>query len=250
MTDKLTPIRGYFKVDKIVDGEVVDTYEDNNTIMARIPQAFAGIASGYHTLNLEEYSIGCISFGTGGTRFDTLQNEVPKEVRNDRTMLFSEFDFWNTPTQIEQSQPTIPDKYKNVYQTSFGVVPKGDIGGNTAFMEAFNVSDEGSTFPHTDWVPDNYRGSPLGVADDRNGVVGAVSLQSNVIFYSVTMGQFAGNSDTDKAVAYTEAGLYLKLGKDVDAVGNPLGTLFSMKTFPPQWKNSTCSLKIEWKLFF
>jgi len=248
MTDKMIPIRGYFKVERIIDGKVVDTYEDKNTVMARIPQLFAGMASGYYTENLDKYMIGCIAVGTGGTRLDTLDNEVPKLVRDNRTMLFSEFDFWNTPTQISEGQPPVSDKNKLVYQTSFNVPTRGDNGENTATPAPIEVQNEGATYPHTDWTPDNYRGTPAVLPED--GVIGTMSLQQNVIQYNIVMGQYAGNNDNDSARGYTEAGLYLKLNEDIYSTGNPLGTLFSMKTFPPQWKTSECSLRIEWKLFF
>ncbi len=256
MLDKLRPIRGYFKIEKIVEGEVVDTYEDKNTVMARIPQLFAGTVSGNFTQNLSEHVIGCFSLGTGGTRYDTLGNEVPKLVRDDRIMLFSEHDFWNTPTQIEEGQPEVIDKFKRVYQTSFNIINNGDLGHNTSFLTPIEVSNQGTTFPHTNWVPDNYRDYST-PAQDADGLIGRMSLQQNVIQYEYTLGQFAGNADDDIAIPYTEAGMYLKLnadtkldGNDDPILGNPLGTLFSMKAFPPQYKNSTCSLRINWKLFF
>lgn len=256
MNDKMTPIRGYFKIERIEDGKVVDTYEDKNTVMVRIPQLFAGTVSGNFTKKLEENVIGCLSLGTGGTRIDTLGNVVPKEVRSDRTMLFSEHDFWNTPTQIAEGQPHVADKYKWVYQTSFDVIAHGDLGHNTSFMSDIEVKNQGTTFPHTNWVPDNYRNTTP-PASDPEGLIGRMSLQQNVIQYEYTLGQFAGNADDDVAIPYTEAGMYLKLDADTKLddfgdpiIGNPLGTLFSMKSFPEQWKNSTCSLRIEWKLFF
>lgn len=261
MIDKMRPIRGHFKVDKIVDGEVVDTYEDKNTVMARIPELYAGMVSGNYTQDLDLYSIGAIAIGTGGTRIDELGNEVPKIVRDTRSMLFSEHDFWNTPTQIAQDQPAVLDKNKLVYQTTFGVVPRGDTGQNTAFATPIEIKNEGTTYPHgpcvekptnPEWTPCDYRGPARAAASGEaaDGVTGEISLQANVIYYSVTIGQFTANNDDDSAIGYSEAGLYLKLGRDTEAEGNPLGTLFSMKTFPQQWKNSTCSLKIEWRLYF
>lgn len=258
MIDKMKPIKGYFKVDKIVDGEIVDTYEDKNTVMARIPQLYAGQASGKFKRDIDQYVIGCFALGTGGTRTDTLGNEVIKTVRDDRNMLFSEFDFWNTPTQITEGQPAVPDDKKLVHQVTFEVAPDGDNGLNPSFLQPWSRVNYGDNSVHTDWIPDPavYRNTVPPV-DDDHAIVGEVSLQQNVIEYNITVGQFAANADNDNAIPYTEAGLYLKLGADsaLDEnneviVGKPLGTLFSMKTFPAQWKNSTCSLKIQWKLFF
>lgn len=262
MQDKMIPIRGYFKVDKVVDGEVVDTYEDKNTVMARIPQLFAGMASGNYTLNLQEYRIGCIALGTGGIRQDTLGNDVLKEVRDDRTMLFAEHDFWNTPIQEQEEQPVVFDKYKHVYQSSFDVIARGDLGLNTTYSTPIEVQNRGPIYPAgggpaLNWIPDPLVYRDDSILADEDQLSGAISLQQNMIEYTFTLGQFAGNAEDDTARGYSEAGLYLVYGADTKLdeagdpiIGNPLGTLFSMKTFPSQWKNSTCALKITWKLFF
>jgi len=251
MQDKMIPIKGYFKIEKIKDQKVIDTYEDKNTIMARIPELFAGMSSGYFQANLDKYTIGCIALGTGGSTIDTLGNEVPKAVRDNRQMLFSEYDFWNTPNQISQGQTPILDKNKYVYQLSFYNEPRGDLNQNISTSADLLLSNEGSTYPHTDWVPDTYRSTPYSyVTDNQHGLTGNMNLRQNAITYTFTLGQFTGNNSDNTAKAYTEAGLYFNLGKDADIIGKPLGTLFSMKTFPSQFKTSDCALRITWRLFF
>lgn len=241
MNDKFTPIEGYFKVDLIKDGKVIDSYEDKNTIMARIPELVAGRSCGFYTARPEECIIGTIALGTAGERTDAFGNKVPKIVRNTREMLFSELAFWNTDVEDHIEF----DRNKYVYQTTFIVPPKGDLGQNVSAATPLEIQNEGATYPHVDGVPTDYRLSPQPV---DNGLTGTISLRQNVVEYNFTLGQYAGNADDDSVINYNEAGLYL--GAQAQEDGNPLGLLFSMKAFPSQPKNSTCSLKITWKLFF
>ena len=43
MTERMQPIKGYFKVERFDEnGKLLETYEDFNKIMARVPELYAG----------------------------------------------------------------------------------------------------------------------------------------------------------------------------------------------------------------
>ena len=80
MNDKMKPIKGYFKVEKINQyGEIIYEYEDKNTVMIRIPELLAGQVSGLYKKEVPNYTINTIALGTNGIFVDN-ENEMPKTV--------------------------------------------------------------------------------------------------------------------------------------------------------------------------
>ncbi len=262
MQDKMTEIRGYFKVDSLdKNGKIISTYEDNNTVMARIPELFAGQASGLYVNDITNYVICTIALGTGGVKNDDLGNKIPKSVRDNRSMMFAEEAFWNiSDVASDTGDPAVLVEESTVYQQTFAVNPTGDLGSNTAIFANCGLISNGSTLPFdtVTGLPTSYVNRPYGAppADNENIKV-EIMNRGREIKYIFTVGQFAANSSTDTAIPYSEAAMYMKVNSDAVLFSppavvteNPLGQLFSMKTFEPQYKNSTCSLRIEWSLFF
>ncbi len=247
LVDKMIPIRGEFQIESIdKNGNVVEKYSDKNTIMARVPQLFAGQTSGLWKKDIAEYLIVTIALGTYGTEVTQLEDYAPKYVRNTRTNLFSENAFWNSSNPLA---PVILDNQKYVYQYTFNVVPFGDQGNNTASGAPTNYVNQGMNFPHTNWIPDGFRewATP---SDDMDKTAGTVAVKGNLVTYNLMIGQNTANDPVNigEPVNYNEAGLYMQLNSTPE--GNPLGTLFSMKTFPNIRKDDTCSIKIRWRLYF
>jgi hypothetical protein len=178
--------------------------------------------------------------------------------------MFSERDFWFTKEDQQQGLPPKPENKKYVYQSTFEVPSRGDQGYNPSNSVAFDVQNEGSTYPvwdatdpllpSADFVgyPKEYRKQPK--QDKDYSLTGTVRVMGNMVEYNFTLGQFVGNNVSSGITTFTEAAMYFRYLKNENPNdpqnGNPLGQLFSMKTFPPQYKDSSCSLKITWKLYF
>ncbi len=247
LVDKMIPIKGEFQIESIdKDGNIIDSYKDQNTIMTRVPQLFAGQTSGLWKKDIAEYLIVTIAIGTNGTEVTQLGDYTPKYVRNTRTNLFSENAFWNSTNPLA---PTLQDNQKYTYQFTFSVVPWGDQGKSTASGAAVDYVNQGMNYPHTAWIPDKFRESAT-PPDDIDKTVGTIAVKGNLVTYNLMIGQNVANDPiiTGEPVNYNEAALYMQL--DSTPNGNPLGTLFSMKTFPNIRKDDTCSIKIRWRLFF
>lgn len=271
MTEQMKEIKGYFKIEKFdAEGNLLTTYEDYNKIMTRIPELYAGLCSGFFKRDADTYAIHAVALGTGGTTYDSLGKEIPKEISPAREQIFSEESFWNDLGDQTNGRPVI-DEHKIVYQRTWENVPYGDQGSNVSGGTTNSGGTEGCTYPldilynlntpatcnGTEYslIPNAYRTSYSG--DDLLNAFSVQSyLEGSVITYQIELGQFAGNNVDGSNRLYTEAGLYMEYLANIDpkttsvCTGDPLGQLFSMKTFPPQFKNNTCALKITWKLYF
>ncbi len=265
MIDKMKPIQGYFSAERVrPDGTVIDRFEKKNMVMARVPEIIAGQMSGLYQKHVEDHLISAIALGTGGLQANALGKFDPKPVRNDRVSLYAERDFWWTEVDLQAGLPPVSELDKFVYQSTFEVTPFGDIGGNTASANELSIQNYGPTQPvwtATDanlpssshiGYPVNYR-KTMPPTESSGQLTGTVSQRQNLVEYNFTLGQFAGNKP-NQLVGYSEAALYMRLDNNTTPGdpqnGNPLGTMFSMVTFPPQWKDNTCAIRITWKIYF
>lgn len=261
LADKMQEVKGYFKIEELSpEGEVQSTYEDFNTVMVKIPTLMASMIAGTKQAFLPFFHISAFAVGTDGTFKDDFGNDVPKTVSKERTQLFAEENFWRSQVtdSIEYAKN---EELKRVYQRTFEATPIEDTGGNPATMRQLYGGNQGSTLPHDgDFHPVAYRSSIdwNGSADPYDGTYVKVEqskLNTEIIFV-IEIGQGVANKPNNALVKYNEAALYLKLGANTQnpAVdpnsGNPLGELFSMKTFPLQRKSSDCGIRITWKLYF
>ncbi len=258
MTDRLHPIKGYFKIEQIdINGNVLSTQENKNTVMARIPELLAGQVSGIYTKNIGDYVIGCIAVGTDGSYKDSNGHDIPKNVDDRRTQMFSEHNFWDSEDRADRiasgsKEGIIGDDKKRVYQMSFGVDPRGDREQNPTSLTLLQGKTQGCTLPYgtlTDpdpYLPIKYTETFPG--DTHSQFRGMNSNIGREIKYNFTLDVDAGNNPNNTPVPYNEAAMYLVLDSADD--GHPLGQLFSMKTFKPVYKDNTCVLRIEWNLFF
>lgn len=258
LNDQMSEITGYFKVEQIdKSGEVLSTYEDFNTIMVRVPSLIASGISGVKKEFLDEFHISAFAIGTDGVTTNALGDEIPKTVSKERTQLFSEENFWRSqnPDSIEFSKD---EEIKRVYQRTFESLPIEDVGGNPATMRELAGGNQGSTLPHDgNYHPIGYREPIIWTTPyDGSYVKVEMSKLNTQIIYVIEIGQNVANKPNNALTYYNEAALYLKLGANNQNAtedpntGNPLGTLFSMKTFPSQKKSSDCAIRITWKLNF
>ncbi|RLD45396.1 MAG: hypothetical protein DRI86_05640 [Bacteroidetes bacterium] len=271
--ERLQPVQGIFTVQVFNEHDVlIQEYKNKNTIMTRVPFNFLSLSYGggragisrdgvqaeWPVMNLEDFNIDCIALGTDGVD----QAFAPKEVLPNRDRLFSEDNLWDayeagTITQLEE------DKDKYIYQMHFKT--SHDTGPVLANGIKIN---EGPSLP---WCSDDNVMKYYNMAYDptnQNGTntdATSMSIKSSNtnlrIDYEFVLGQYAGNGIWDTAVEYSEAALYMKynpnhLGRGVACdhpdylFGDPLGALFSMKTFPVVKKTEACWMKIHWTIIF
>lgn len=260
LVDNMQEIKGYFKIEQIdKSGDVKSTYEDFNTIMVRIPTLMASTIAGTKKAFLPYFHISAFAIGTDGTFKDAFGNDVPKTISKERTQLFSEENFWKSqnPDSVEAGKD---EELKRVFQRTFESTPIEDTGGNPTTLRELVGGNQGSTLPHDgDYHPIDYR-TPIDWvhADPYDGSYVKVEMSklNTEIIYVIEIGQHVANKPNNAIVEYNEAALYLKLGANEQSkvadpnTGNPLGELFSMKTFPIQRKSSDCAIRITWKLYF
>jgi len=151
--------------------------------------------------------------------------------------MFSENNFW--------SWNYYPPEKAYVYQVTFNKPSTKDL------TYAYKLN-EGATFPHDAGVPKQYRGPAY---NDEKELEASVSIkrsfQNGIITNEIYIGKLAANGHPmwDTPPKFSEAAFYMTIGTD-EVTGNPLGTLFSMKTFPEMPKSEQCVIKIQWDLDF
>lgn len=263
LIDNMIPTRGEFTIETYdINDNLIDTYQDNNKIMARVPFNYSCLTygagcSGFSgewpdNPTLSDFKISTIAMGSDGVDEDG----VPREIECNRGMLFSEQNLWQAQyndTITEQAE----DLNKFVYQSTFNTQP--NLTTDEDFMTEAVKVNEGPSFP---WDFDNnLPGYYKMVADGSNGLQfpdTSMEIKSNhkelTLRYEFTLGQFAGNGVWQLAPAFSEAALYMQyIPKHLDGSGidgKPLGAMFSMKTFPKHFKTEACYFRIKWNLIF
>ena len=273
LKNKLQPVKGHFVIESYdKDNNLIQKYEDHNTIMTRVPfnflsMTYGGGRRGIATpdgleaewpddITLDDFVIHAFAIGTDGT-----ENDLPKEVTTDRDMMWSEEKLWEAWRNNSITQGT-QDMDKYIYQIHFS--PSHFTGPQLVYA---NKENEGPSFP---WdlgtnkpifydMPGN---DPSNGTQDENTSMMIKSSNDNLrIDYEVVLGQYAGNGIWELAPRYNEAALYMKYipkhlndgipESDPRWVPNkPIGALFSMKSFPDVPKTEACWFKIHWTIIF
>ena len=262
VTENMIPTRGEFTIETYdVNDNLIDTYNDNNRILARVPFNFSCMSYGTgcngfgdewpDDINLDDFKIGTLAIGTDGIDV----NGDIKVIECNRNMLYSEQNLW-----IAQSTSTITsqidDMNKYVYQTTFDTQANGTTDPEK--MIGAVKTSEGPSFP---WdIPNNLPAYYRSIPDGANGLLledTSMTVSSNhqelILKYEFTLGQFAGNGIWEYAPAFSEAALYMRYepkDQTSNIDGKPLGSMFSMKTFPKQYKTEACYFRIKWNIIF
>ncbi len=185
-------------------------------------------------LSIEDMELVCFAIGTDGIDSDG----APKEYDSTRVRLFSEDNFWNDGAQYNDS-----DMKRYVYQVTF------EQTDNENVAEDLNTTNEGATFPvDASGNPMRYRENIIGV--DATKLTVNSTFSNNIIEFNFHLGQFAGNGCERWSLApkFSEAALYMR--RSATSLGDHLGTIFSMRTFPELPKTDACSIKIKWVIDF
>jgi hypothetical protein len=240
INDKTKYVEGYFKIQAFdTEGKEIYHFEKKNKVMDSVANFFSRIVAkkeDFYSPPLVAQDLEMITFALGTDGVDSAGN--PKEFLSSRNRLHAEDNFWNDGVSYNDG-----DMKKYVYQVTFEQPPQEDQEVDLV------TQNEGATFPvDQNLLPLRYRDVIIGV--DSTKLTGTVEYHNNVIKFKFTLGQFAGNGcpTWNLAPTFSEAALYMRRGNTT--LGDHLGSLFSMRTFPALPKTDACSIKIEWVIDF
>jgi hypothetical protein len=229
-------VQGHFKIQVVNPdtGEVLDSYEDYNKVVVWVYRYFGEAVYGFEPPDIDKFRIHSFAIGTNGVdEYGRL-----KEISDNQKQMYSEMKFW------EGDVPSEEQRQAYVYQISFE--KPSDNDEHYAFK-----TDEGATYPAYSNRPKDYRGHPY---NDIHEIEGCISMkrsfQNGVLKQHIYVGKLAANGHPmwEKFPEFNEAALFMPEGTAES--GNPLGTLFSMKTFPSMMKSPECVIIIDWDLDF
>ena len=229
MKDQMNkPLEGYFALDMFdKNGKKIYHYEDSNQIMNQVGVVFSNYVLGNNpALVVDSAQLGAIVVGSNGVTSDG----TPKIIDPKREKLFSEYNYWDSGKKTPQ------DSY--LYQSTF------DIKTIDAATNVVTLLKEGSNYDSKGIeTAAAYMGTPTTANKELGSNLFARVTPGKVVFiYEIKKLSGIGSHK------FSEAALYMKLGAKPD--GNPLGTIFSMKTFPEVEKTNACLLQLTWTIDF
>lgn len=256
-----TGFEGYFKVECIKDGKVIDIFEDHNTIMRSARRSMAEIFLNRKNLDKNIQFANRFVIGTEGS---TISEYTPKSEQ-------SEFNKDKLQQCLYSEQPVVTVtkggnadlhkwdivRYNNKYYRYTGEDKTLSITDTVIGTEDFtqvskpyyydiNFSLEADTSNNTNLAigtsKDNRCGCTVSMPEDVSPDI----LNQTICQFVFTIPKNQANKQhsasevgfNSEISLFTEAGLYVN------------GRLFSMKTFPAKVKDDTTELKVTWKIIF
>lgn len=265
MNDNIkTGFEGYFKVECIKDGKVVDIFEDHNTIMMSARRSMAEIFLNRKNLDKNIQFANRFVIGTEGS---TISEYTPKSEQSGfnkdklHQCLYSEQPIVVVSTSNTSNTNDLHKwdivRYNNKYYRYTGEDKTLSITDTVIGTEDFiqvskpyyydvNFSLEGNTYNGTNLAigtsKDNRCGCTVSMPEDVSNDI----LKQTICQFVFTIPKNQANKQhsasevgfNSEISLFTEAGLYVN------------GRLFSMKTFPSKVKDDTTELKITWRIIF
>ena len=256
-----TGFEGYFKVECIKDGKVIDIFEDHNTIMRSARRSMAEIFLNRKNLDKNIQFANRFVIGTEGS---TISEYTPKSEQTG----FNK-DKLHQCLYSEQPVVTVTEggdadlhkwdivRYNNKYYRYTGEDKTLSITDTVIGTEDFtqvskpyyydvNFSLEGNTYNGTNLAigtsKDNRCSCTVSMPEDVSPDI----LNQTICQFVFTIPKNQANKQhsasevgfNSEISLFTEAGLYVN------------DRLFSMKTFPAKVKDDTTELKVTWKIIF
>jgi len=262
MKDQIrTGFEGYFKVECIKDGKVVDVFEDHNTIMMSARRSMAEIFLNRKNIDKNIQFANRFVIGTEGCTFSEYTPKSEQTGFNKDKLHQCLYSEQPVITVTEGSNADLRKwdivKYYNKYYRYTGedkVLPITDTAINgedfvqtsKPYYYNINFSLEGNTYDGTNLTigasKDNRCGCTVSIPEDVSEDI----LKQTICQFVFTIPKSQANNQHNASEAgfnsevslFTEAGLYVN------------GRLFSMKTFPAKVKDDTTELKITWRIIF
>lgn len=261
MNDNIkTGFEGYFKVECIKDGKVIDVFEDHNTIMRSARRSMAEIFLNRKNIDKNIQFANRFVIGTEGS---TISDYTPKseqtgfDKNKDPQCLYSE-----QPVKQVANGTTIALKKWDVVKYDGKYYRYSDIDASVVITDAIiaekfieagkpyyygiDFSLEQNTSNNTNLAvgtsKDNRCRCTVSLPEDVSPGV----LNQTVCQFVFVIPKNQANSQhnandvgfNSEISIFTEAGLYVN------------GRLFSMKTFPAKVKDDTTELKVTWRIIF
>lgn len=256
-----TGFEGYFKVECIKDGKVIDIFEDHNTIMRSARRSMAEIFLNRKNLDKNIQFANRFVIGTEGS---TISEYTPKSEQSGfnkdklHQCLYSE---QPVVTATEGGDADLHKwdivRYNNKYYRYTGEDKTLSITDTVIGTEDFtqvskpyyydvNFSLEGNTYNGTNLAigtsKDNRCSCTVSMPEDVSPDI----LNQTICQFVFTIPKNQANKQhsasevgfNSEISLFTEAGLYVN------------DRLFSMKTFPAKVKDDTTELKVTWKIIF
>jgi len=228
----MKPVEGYFTIEALRDGEVVDTFESSNKIMISSKKIMAYTMMGTGLEGSANPPISTVVLGTAGYADGNLL--VPKSFDYTKTNLFSE-----DAGTAGGITGTAGDTWPITWDPSLPATIPG-------LANTYTVIDEGYTTNPNLAAPSG-DASYVQVTTDTDGI-------NYTITYTFTIHNGNANGKaadlSDKAIAWTEAALYVHWDRNLAVEPKQLGEIFAMRTFPAKIKDNATSFKITWKVIF
>lgn len=265
MQDKAsTGFEGYFKIECLKNGEVIDSYEDKNTIMYSARRSMAEIFAN-HDNNKIQFANRFV-LGTEGAY---ITEYIPKTealgFTKDKTTqnLYSEDGYTEINDGVVNIKKFSVVKYRTKYyryiaETDDVDVTEYNILDTTKFIETskpytyeilFSLTKSGSYTAGTD---SNNLAIGQSIVNRCKAFIGLPKDdKENILDQSIVEFKFSIPKDqangqhtpldtgySSNISLFTEAGLYVN------------GRIFSMKTFPAKIKDDTTEVVVTWRIIF
>lgn len=243
MLDKFDSLKGYFLVQSIKDGKVVDEYEDHNFIMAP-----ARISMAELFIRAKNRRINKLRLGTCGTLGNDTYSSINETngFSKERTCLYSDsVKTVNIGSSVTIRTGEIIEVQGSNYQYT------KNSKGNAETIKSLTASVLSEKFTLLEDPIYNYdinvkEYSDVSFSGEKNYAAGTDSnvyieykADSTEIKYTFQLATSAGNGQTSRnQTFFSEAGIYIN------------GRLFCMKCFPSKLKDEATTLKIIWKIIF
>lgn len=261
MNDNIkTGFEGYFKVECIKDGKVIDVFEDHNTIMRSARRSMAEIFLNRKNTDKNLQFANRFVIGTEGS---TTTDYIPKSEQTGFNKNKLQQCLYSEQPVITVSKGSNADlhkwdvvKYYNKYYRysgDDGVVSISDAIIAEKFIEAgkpyyygIDFSLKGDTTSNTNLAIGTSKNNRCSCTVSLPEDISPDILNQTICQFVFTIPKNQANSQhnandvgfNSEISIFTEAGLYVN------------GRLFSMKTFPAKVKDDTTELKVTWRIIF
>lgn len=256
-----TGFEGYFKVECIKDGKVIDIFEDHNTIMRSARRSMAEIFLNRKNIDKNVQFANRFVIGTEGCTFSEYTPKSEQTGFNKDKLHQCLYSEQPVVTVTEGSDADLHKwdivKYYNKYyrycEEDAVVTITDSLINSEKFIPTvkpyyydINFSLETDTFNNTNLAigasRDNRCSCMVSLPEDVSPDI----LNQTICQFVFTIPKNQANNQhnvndagfNSEISLFTEAGLYVN------------GRLFSMKTFPAKVKDDTTELKVTWKIIF
>lgn len=237
MIEVFDSLKGYFCIQRIKDGKVIDQYEDHNYIMVPARRSMAELFVGAKKNRITSLRLGYAGFLNDQYNPITESNGFSRE----RECLYTDYE-----TKLIGDQITIkPCEIIKVSNTLYRF--KGSTQ-NTLKLTTSNLNSKFKTFEtplvdpvvivakrYTDSV---FNGTTNYAQDPTKGGIYITYENDTTVQYTFEVPSSEGNEQYGSYSLINEACIYIN------------GRIFCMKCFPSKLKDDSTTLKIIWKIIF